>query len=537
MIYPNPIIPGFYPDPSVCRVGEDYYLVTSSFEYFPGVPIFHSRDLYNWRQIGYVLNRPEQLPLDKSPISCGIFAPTLRHHAGRFYMITTNVSFGGNFLVTASDPAGPWSAPVAVDSPGIDPSLAFDDDGACYITGNWCDDGRGGKGIGVARIDAASGKLLEPMRFIWSGTGGQHAEGPHLYHIGRWWYLLIAEGGTELCHMITIARSVSPYGPFESCPHNPILTHRSLPSRIHSIGHGDLVQDHRGNWWMVFLGTRHSLFMYPTRHHLGRETFLAPVTWTGDSGVTEVTRPMDLGWPVINFGRPIELQMDVPTALSPHPVPPAPTRDDFDSPDFAMSWNWLRNPAMENYSLTQRPGWLTLKGSAVTPDAEDSPTLICRRQQHFNCRAAALLDFAPAAENEEAGISVRMNDRHHYDLAVTVRNGKRCAIVRQRIGDIAQETACHPLPDEKGCHAQPRCACPRVELSIEATRDEYAFFATVGQDKIPLGKASAAYLTSEAAGGFTGVMIALYATGWGKPCTAAAAFDWFDYIPLPDDER
>jgi xylan 1,4-beta-xylosidase len=272
--YSNPILPGFYPDPSVCRVGEDYYLVTSSFEYFPGVPIFHSRDLIHWRQIGHCLTRPDQLRLAGVPSSGGIFAPTLRYHDGLFYMVTTNVSYGGNFYVFTDDPGGAWSEPVFVQQGGIDPSLCFDR-GHVYFTST----GESSlMGIYQSEIDIKSGKKLTETRFLWSGTGGRYPEGPHLYHIGDYYYLMIAEGGTEYGHMETLARSQSPWGPFEPCPHNPLLTHRNeSQSPIQGTGHADLVEAHDGSWWLVFLGFRPQRWQY---HHLGRETFLAPVTWS-----------------------------------------------------------------------------------------------------------------------------------------------------------------------------------------------------------------------------------------------------------------
>lgn len=289
--YTNPVIPGFYPDPSVCRVGEDYYLVTSSFEYFPGVPIFHSRDLVHWRQLGHCLTRCSQLPLQKAGFSAGIYAPTLRYHQGRFYMVTTNVTAQQHLIVSAEDPAGEWSEPLWLTHGAIDPSLFFDDDGTVYFTSN------GDGGIVQSTLDLVSGQFTSPMRAIWAGTGGAYPEAPHLYKINGAYYLMIAEGGTEYGHMETIARSASPWGPFEPCPRNPILTHRSLAHAIRCTGHADLVEDHLGNWWMVFLAVR-PVDAYPPRYHLGRETFLAPVTWDTD------------GWPLVNGGKPVELLME-----------------------------------------------------------------------------------------------------------------------------------------------------------------------------------------------------------------------------------
>lgn len=270
--FSNPIIPGFYPDPSMCRVGNDYYLVTSTFEYFPGVPLFHSRDLIHWRQIGHCLTRSSQLPLEKAGSSGGIYAPTLRYHNGKFYMVTTNVAVG-NFFVYADDPAGEWSEPVWLEHKGIDPSLFFDDDGKVYFT--WTTDNQ----IWQCEIDINTGATLTKPRPIWSGTGGRYPEAPHLYKINGTYYLLIAEGGTEYGHMVTLARADSPWGSFESCPHNPILTHRHRGANpIQGTGHADLVEAHDGSWWMVFLAFR-TLAHYQNFHHLGRETFLAPVKW------------------------------------------------------------------------------------------------------------------------------------------------------------------------------------------------------------------------------------------------------------------
>ena len=205
LTYQNPILPGFYPDPSICRVGEDYYLVNSSFEFFPGVPLWHSRDLVNWEQKGYVLTRESQLPLRNGRTSGGIFAPTIRCHNGRFYMITTNVTDGGNFFVWTDDINGEWSDPVWIDHEGIDPSLFWDDDGKVYYAGT----GRYEQGIYQFEIDLETGKKLSDTKIIWKGTGGKCPEGPHMYKINSWYYLMIAEGGTEYGHKETIARSRS----------------------------------------------------------------------------------------------------------------------------------------------------------------------------------------------------------------------------------------------------------------------------------------------------------------------------------------
>jgi xylan 1,4-beta-xylosidase len=496
--YQNPILPGFYPDPSICRVGKDFYLVTSSFEYFPGVPIFHSRDLVNWRQLGHCLTRPSQLPLTGVASSCGIYAPTLRHYDGVFYMTTTNVTAGGNFIVTATSPEGPWSDPIPVAQEGIDPSLFFDEDGSVLYTTS-----RGG--AFQSRIDIRTGKLLSEPKVVWAGTGGQHPESPHLYKRDDWYYLMIAEGGTEYGHMVTMARSKSPWGPFEPCPRNPILTHRSLWSPIQALGHADLVETETGEWFAVFLGVRPN--GYPPCYHLGRETFLAPVTWAAD------------GFPVFGDAGRVALEMEA--KVSPEPFLPPKQRDDFRSGMLAPHWNHLRNPDPAHYSFTERPDHLRLWGSATDLEEVASPTWVGRRQCHFNLRAMASLEFHPGTDREEAGLTVRMNERHHYEIFVTQRGGKPSLVLRRRIGSLQVEVAHEALPPSE---------VHRLVLAIDAEKDKYTFLHGASEDHLrPLGEGETRYLSTEVAGGFTGVYLAMYATGNGAPCSSPADFDWFDY--------
>ena len=249
--YRNPVIPGYHPDPSVCRVGDTFYLVNSSFQYFPGVPIFQSKDMVHWQQIGNVLDRESQIPLKGASSWLGIYAPTIRYHEGTYYMITTNVGNGGNFIVTATDPRGPWSEPVWLKQQGIDPSLYFEN-GKCYMVSN------PGDAIWLCEINPKTGEQLTESKQLWQGDGGRYPEGPHIYKKDGYYYLLISEGGTELAHRLTIARSRNIEGPYESNPNNPILTNCSRlgqSKQIQGTGHGDLVQAGDGNWWMVFWHT------------------------------------------------------------------------------------------------------------------------------------------------------------------------------------------------------------------------------------------------------------------------------------------
>jgi alpha-N-arabinofuranosidase len=500
-MYHNPVISGFYPDSSVCRVDEEYYLVTSSNEYFPGIPIFHSRDLVHWQQIGHCLTRTSQVLLQKCASSQGIFAPTIRYHDGIFYVITTNTSTDGNFYVYTHDPAGEWSEPIWIDYRGIDPSLFFDTDGHVYVSA----EGQP-TGIYLFEIDLKTGQRRTETRCIWTGTGGRFPEGPHLYYLNNRYYLMIAEGGTEYGHMVTIARSDSPWGPFEPCPHNPILTHRNRGFHpIQGTGHADLVEALDGSWWLVFLAFRPYGGNF---HHLGRETFLAPVSWTGD------------GWPVVNYHRGVELTMDIPT-LPASPWPIEAPHDDFDSAMLRLCWNFLRNPYTQDWSLTERPGWLRLYGSPITLDAQDSPAFIGRRQQHFSCKVRVLLDFNPQYEGEEAGLVILATEKHRYEIALICLGGVRCIIVRRRIGDLVAIVARQTIDDGP------------VELEIQADAEIYTFaYSLPGRPPRKLATGATRYLSSEVAASFTGVYLGMYATGNGKANSVPADFDWFEYDPV-----
>ncbi|MFM9328358.1 glycoside hydrolase family 43 protein [Paenibacillus mesotrionivorans] len=497
----KPVISGFHPDPSVCRVGDDYYLVTSSFEYFPGVPLFHSKDLVHWEQIGHVLTRPEQAQLSDAWSSGGIYAPTIRYYNGLFYMTTTNVTKGGNFYVYTDDPRGDWSDPVYVNQPGIDPDMFVDTDGTVYYTTSYDAEGQG---VYQSRIDLGSGKRLSELSLIWRGTGGQYPEGPHLYRIGEWYYLLIAEGGTEYGHMVTVARGKKPDGPFESCPYNPILSHRSLHKPVHATGHADLIQAPDGRWWAVFLGIRP--VGYPMQHHLGRETFLAPVSWMED------------GWPVIG---------DKGTLSEPGPgwsgsqegVSQVHIRDDFNEAVLAPRWNFLRSPDPANWSLSRRSSCLTLYGAPAALNEAGPVAFVGRRQQHFVCRIAAQLSFIPQRDGEEAGITVYMNERFHYELAVTLLEGERRLIFRRRLGTLWKVEKEVPWFKDT------------VILTVHADKTHYSFGYSAGSSEEPvsMGIGECGLLSTEVAGGFTGVFIGMYATGNGQRSAVPADFDWFLY--------
>jgi len=497
--YENPVIKGFHPDPSVCRVGEDFYLVNSSFQYFPGVPLFHSRDLVNWEQIGHVLTRPSQLPLDGASTWGGIYAPTIRYNDGTFYMITTNVTGRGNFLVYTTDPRGEWSEPVWLEQGGIDPSLFFEG-GKCYMVSN-------PGSICLCEIDPRTGATLAPTRPIWRGTGGKCPESPHIYKKDGWYYLMIAEGGTEYGHKVTIARSRDIYGPYTPNPANPILTHANeigQGSPIQGIGHADFVDAPDGSWWLVCLGFR----TYGGDHHLlGRETFLAPVRWDNNA------------WPVVNGDGTLAPWMDVPT-LPQQPYTKPAVRTTFKSGKLGCEWVYLRNPHEENYSL--KGGKLRLKASTVgLTNWDDSPTMVARRQEDINFAATTALSLKDAQAGDEAGLSVYVYESSHYDIFVSQQqDGTQAVNVSYRLGSLEHDAAHVALPR----------GAKKVWLRVEGDKDMYHFsFSTDGKSFSRLGEVDARYISTETAGGFTGTMLALYACKQTEQSAAVGEVELFDY--------
>lgn len=486
----RPIIAGFHPDPSVCRVGDDYYLACSSFEYHPGVPIFHSTDLVRWTQIGNVLNRPEQLRLDGAPSSGGVYAPTLRHHDGRFWLVVTNVGVG-NLLVTATDPAGPWSDPVPLPGvPGIDPDLVWDEDGVC-----WCTIA----GVSQVRLDPETGETLGALEHIWSGTPGSKApEAPHLYRVGGYWYLLIAEGGTERGHAVSVARGPSPSGPFEPCPANPVLTHRGTGHPVQNTGHADLVQAPDGSWWAVFLGVRPA-GVSPGWHVLGRETFLAPVTWSE-------------GWPV--FGEPVSDPAEMPWPV--RPAPPQSWRDDFDTPALHPRWLSLRRRDAETCTLTERPNWLTLRARGASLDDLDA-VFAGHRQQHPSCGVSALID----ASDGIGGLAARLDEAHHYEIEASAGHVR----VLARIGPLRSEVATLAVPT--GPTILGIEITPSRDFRDPRTGPDTLTFHIVDADgrTTDLATLDGKYLSTEVAGGFTGRVLGMYAA------SGTVRFDWFDHLP------
>lgn len=509
--YNNPVIPGYHPDPSVCRVGDDFYLVNSSFQYFPGVPIFHSRDLIHWEQIGNVLDRASQVSLKGATSWQGIYAPTIRYHEGTYYMITTNVGNGGNFMVTATDPSGPWSEPIWLKQQGIDPSLYFEN-GKCYMVSNPDD------AIWLCEIDPKTGEQLTESRQLWRGTGGRYPEGPHIYKKDGYYYLLISEGGTEYGHSITIARSKKIEGPYKSNPDNPILCHQrriTQTSQIQGTGHADLVQASDGSWWMMFLAFRTYGGNY---HHLGRETFLAPVKWEKK------------GWPVVNVNGTVELSMKVPTLPQ---TAPKPVTEHFTFPESLSDPGWLmlQNPqdsmirpaSRINDDLSSFTA-LRLKASKSTLSENDRPSFLGRRQESVNISLTTRVSLAcegdSLVDEAEGGLTVYQINDGHYDLFLRCQSGVRSVGLRCRLKAIDYIVAEQRLDDAD--------QFAPVELKVESDEALYHFYyrLTADDEWHKLGALDTILLSSEAAGGFTGVVLGMYAS---SPVDGdSAVFDYFE---------
>lgn len=480
MKYQNPVLRGMYPDPSVCRAGDKYYMVCSSNHFFPAVPLFESSDMVNWQQIGHCITRQSQVDLTDADKSSGIFAPTIRYYNNRFYMVTTKADTHTNFYVWTDDIHGAWSDPVMVEQDGIDPSLYFEGDRTYFIS-NGYDVESGRDCIQMCEIDIETGKKKSASRPLWHGTGGRYIEAPHLYKFGAYYYILDAEGGTEYGHMVNYARGRSLWGPFEPFPQNPVLTNRNLGGyMLQGAGHGDIVEDKNGKWWFMHLAFRQS-GQWLTYHHLGRECCLVPVEWRD-------------GWFYMGDGTS-HLSYELPDRE-------AVTQELSFVKTFAgleKEWCFLRKRREENYLFGAES--LKLRGTRDSLFAGKMPTMAAVRQEEFR----ETLSVTVEGVCEEAGVTIYMDERHHYDLYL---NDKGNVVLRFTIGCVSKE-----MKEISGIRG-------RAQLRIEASEEQYRFFAGVQGGLTEMGCADTRYLSSEVAGGFTGVVFGLYAVddkgGWAE---------------------
>ena len=533
----NPIIPGYYPDPSICRVGDDFYLACSSFEMWPGIPIFHSRDLAHWEQIANAVSAENDFHMECTSGVGGVMAPTLRYNNGRFYIINTNFADKGNYIITAEDPRGPWSEMHWLDDvPGIDASIFFDDDGSAYImgTGNVWDNGAGKmeRGIWLAPYDMENYKLAgEPVTIFNSALRvGASPEAPHIYHVGEYYYLIIAEGGTEHFHAVMVARSKELFGFYEGCPANPVLTHRHMGWRspIINIGHADLVELPDGSWYAVMLGSR---LIDGAYKNLGRETFICPVTWERD-------------WPLfsVETGK-VEWSYPAPTTLALAEYPPEPSFDDFDDDKLAMYWTFWGTPGPNLYRIGGSAVSLKCVHQDLNDELEsmkmDRPlsydkyvAFLARRQRQPDCTVTTKLRFAPA-EGEKAGLALVQAMNHQLHIYLTRRDGRQELRV-----DISTAEYNHPpfIPGFEGKTTTRTVAClpwdaPEIVLRLSMHNEDWTVSCgATREDLREIAKVDGAEINPEKVGCMVGTMLGMYATGAGRDSDNRAEFDWFEMI-------
>lgn len=529
VIATNPILPGFYPDPSICAVGEDFYVVNSTFSYFPGLPVLHSKDLAHWEQIGNVMDRESQLPLNNSGHSQGLFAPTIRYHEGTFYVVCTNVSHGGNYVVTAKDPAGPWSEPYYLKgADGIDPSLFFDDDGKCYYIGTHPNpEGckyNGDYYIWIQELDLERMELVGEAHNVWNGAMKNIVwpEGPHLYKKDGWYYIMNAEGGTGPEHAVTICRSKDLLGPYENNFCNPILTHRHLgwDYPIKYVGHADLVETVNGEWYMVMLAVR-PLQSYTT---MGRETFLAKVEWQN-------------GWPVVNPGVGMltkEVEIDLPAWHAEKADPFGSRTYEFAGmeklePEFLT----LRNPGEDMYRLTKEGLELSFRG--ITLKEKDSPSYVAVRQQHHRFEASVSLLTDRLIDGRRAGIALMQSNEYHLRTelgrsgeqlkadVILCKNGQDTVVSSNVIGGESLPISCEN---------------PKLVLRVDGLFVSMELmFAQAGQTEcseraLLCSDLDIRELSTEVAGGFVGCTVGMYAVADTDCREQAACFKSLSYRPL-----
>ncbi|WP_394805624.1 glycoside hydrolase family 43 protein [Hymenobacter tibetensis] len=520
----NPIMTGFYPDPSIIRVGTDYYLVNSTFSYFPGIPVMHSKDLKNWKQIGNVISRPSQMNFMGDRMTRGLFAPAIEYHNGTYYVTCTLIDHKGNFVVTAKNPAGPWSDPTFLpEVRGIDPSLYFEGDRA-YVIYNSDPPGTplydGHRSIKMIELNPQTLKTVGEAKIVVNGGVDLSKkpvwiEGPHLMKRNDWYYLYAAEGGTSVNHTEVVFRSKAPLGPFVPYEKNPILSQRELPKDrkdpITSAGHAQFVEGPDGKTYAIFLAVRPYEGNF---YNTGRETFIVPVEWKDE-------------WPVMVPG-PNGVQYSYKANFPEVKQPGArPQSGNF---NYTLTFEKQLDPALlflrtvdsTNFSLSKAKG-LTLKLKPETVAETGNPAFVGKRQQHMYCTTETELTFAPKSANEKAGLTIFQDEKHFYYLCKSVDNGKPMLQLFKSTADAKQP--------ELLAQAPLKSATASVQLRIQAQGDAYTFgFSENGKTWTVLkDKVDGKFLSTQVAGGFIGCVFGMYATSSGQPTTNTAAFKWLKY--------
>ncbi len=529
-LFKNPIISGGYPDPSICKVGETFYLVNSSFEYFPGLPIHKSNDLINWELIGYGLNRESQVSSVVNLIDVqsngGIHAPTIRYNNGVFYIISTNVYYDVkknkadmvNFVVTASNPAGPWSDPIHIEgAPGIDPDLFFDDDGRVWYVGNHMPENPSFDGEGeiwLQELDLNQFSLVGEKHLLWRGAcGGVWAEGPHMYKKDGKYYLIIAEGGTSFNHAIMVALSENIEGPYISNPRNPILTsrHLSYDNWVNSTGHGDIVELDDGRYYMVLLGIRNEI---NRSSNMGRETFIVPLTWEREPFDWKENKNL---WPVVSpLSGKVEKENEViyDNSIQSHFYN---FRDDFSVKKLDLKWNFRRVPLENVYSLEKREGFLRLYSNQNIIKERDRAALMGFKQNQTHFEYFTNMTFNPENNKSEAGISIFQKDDNYLNFTVFKKDESFfIKMYAYKKGQLISKNE-KLLENYKG----------KIKLRILFDEDKYKlFYSTRGFRYRLLDELKNDVLLSQ---GYTGAHLGLYVTSNGEDSNDYADFDYVDY--------
>ncbi|MFT5166288.1 MAG: xylan 1,4-beta-xylosidase [Saprospiraceae bacterium] len=531
--FTNPIIPGGYPDPSICRVGDDYYIVNSSFEYFPGLPIHHSKDLVNWELVAYGLHREDQCTGEMNLVDVqqrgGIHAPTIRYHQGKFYIITTNVYSPKdrslptkmiNFIITAENIEGPWSEPhILKGAPGIDPDIFFDEDGKVWYVGTHAPEKPNFNGEGeiwLQEIDLDNWKLQGERYYLWRGAcAGTWAEGPHIYKRDGRYYLVVAEGGTSFNHGVMVAVSDEITGPYISNARNPILTtrHLSYDFWVNSTGHADMVELPDGRWYMVALGIRGD---EERASNMGRETHLVPVQWEREPFEWKKIKHE---WPVV---APATGRVE---RFTPLPFEDKPQYrndgffDNFDSPTLDLEWNFRRVPMKNIYSLNAKTGSLRLYQKPEVILLRGRCSLMGVRQKETNFEYSASMNFKPQKEQSEAGISIFTQD-DNYIMYTVAKEGENTILKlvvqeRKKEPEIIKTTLLNNFTGD-------------IIFKVVSKNQKYHYLYSNnnGQTFIPFAETASNLILCH---GYTGAYVGIYATSNGYPTNEFADFNWVSY--------
>ena len=511
--YNNPILTGFYPDPSICRAGDKYYLINSSFTYFPGLPIFESSDLVNWKQIGNVITRKEQADFSEMGVSRGMFAPTIRYYNGIFYVICTNVEQGGNFIVMTKDPSGEWSNPIWIpEIDGIDPDLFFDDNGKLYITHNGPPPNNislhdGHRAIYIWEYDLENKRIVSEQKLLVNGGTDMAKkpvwiEAPHIFKKEDYYYLICAEGGTAYDHSEVVFRSKNIYGPYVSYENNPILTQRHLSkerlNQITTAGHADFVETQNGEWWAVYLACRPYEIDY---YNTGRETFMLPVTWKD-------------GWPTFEKGNEAHPFLHQKPNLPEHKEAIAPMAgnftwdDDFESEKLNFRWNFLRNPKDSIYVLSKNS--LYLKPSEENIHQETSFSFIARRQQHLEFEASTKVNFSLTNSSQAIGLVAFQNEKHYIFIGERLNSNEEVEVFVER--NALKQNGGNP---EIIVSKIIKSDSDNLYLKIEGKTRFYDFYYKTSENQewtLLIKDVDAINLSTEEAKGFVGTMLGMYAS-------------------------